>query len=52
MFDKKILFLGKKNDNNTFKAINYLNNFSKNVKFFLGDWGENFLLRLNHGMET
>ena len=42
MFNKKILFLGKKNDNNTFKAINYLNNFSKNVKFFLGDWGEKF----------
>ncbi len=42
MIKKKILFLGKRNDTYTLKALKYLRSLFNDVNSFLGDWGENF----------
>lgn len=40
MIDKSVLFLGKKNDGHTLKALEYLNLLFKDVTSCLGVWGQ------------
>ena len=46
-YKKSILFLGKKKDENTLKAIDFIKSNFENREIFLGDWGDPFPEKLD-----